>query len=127
MARLQKAVKMKLKVGDQIIVTTGKHKGQTGSIKKVLPKLNKVLIEGVNLVVRHQKPSQLQEVGGIVKINKPIEASNVAILEPDSQKPSRIGYKIESNGRKVRIYKRTNSPISNQSAISAGKGKGKRK
>ena len=105
-----KPTKMKLKVGDKIVVIAGSYKGKTGSIESVLPKTNQVIVKGVNVVKRHRKPSQF-EPGGIDQITKPIFAAKVAILEPESKKPSRIGYQIKDNGEKVRIYKKTNKPI----------------
>ena len=111
---------MKLKIGDKVIVIAGGYKGKTGSVKAVLPKTNQVVVEGVNVVKKHCKPTQF-EAGGIKKITKPIFASKVAIVEPESKKPSRIGYKIKDNGEKIRIYKTTKKPIVGNKQIKSRK------
>ena len=92
---------MNLKVGDKVIVIAGSNKGKEGTIKKVLKKENRVIIEGVNLVKKHQKGNG-QESGGILEVEAPIHASNVMIIDPKTKKPTRIGKKIEKD-KKVRI------------------------
>ena len=92
---------MNLKVGDKVIVIAGSNKGKEGTIKKVLKKENRVIIEGINLVKKHQKGNG-QESGGILEIEAPIHASNVMIIDPKTKKPTRIGKKIEKD-KKVRI------------------------
>ena len=92
---------MNLKVGDKVIVIAGSNKGKEGTIKKVLRKENRVIIEGVNLVKKHQKASG-NESGGILEIEAPIHASNVMIIDPKTKKPTRIGKKLEKD-KKVRI------------------------
>ena len=92
---------MNLKVGDKVIVIAGSNKGKEGTIKKVLRKENRVLIEGVNLVKKHQKGNG-QESGGILEIEAPIHASNVMIIDPKTKKPTRIGKKVDKD-KKVRI------------------------
>ena len=92
---------MNLKVGDKVIVIAGSNKGKEGTIKKVLKKENRVIIEGVNLVKKHQKGNG-QESGGILEIEAPIHASNVMIIDPKTKKPTRIGKKVD-NDKKVRI------------------------
>ena len=92
---------MNLKVGDKVIVIAGSNKGKEGTIKKVLKKENRVIIEGVNLVKKHQKGNG-QESGGILEIEAPIHASNVMIIDPKTKKPTRIGKKIDKD-KKVRI------------------------
>ena len=92
---------MNLKVGDKVIVIAGSNKGKEGTIKKVLRKENRVIIEGVNLVKKHQKGNG-QESGGILEIEAPIHASNVMIIDPKTKKPTRIGKKLEKD-KKVRI------------------------
>jgi large subunit ribosomal protein L24 len=101
---------MKLRKGDKIVVLSGKDKGKTGTITKVLVKTNQVVIDGVNVMKRHQKPSQRNQDGGIVEFNAPIQASNVAYLEDKSSTPSKIGYKTE-NGQKVRVAKKSGQTI----------------
>ena len=90
-----------LKVGDKVIVIAGSNKGKEGTIKKVLKKENRVIIEGLNLVKKHQKGNG-QESGGILEIEAPIHASNVMIIDPKTKKPTRIGKKIDKD-KKVRI------------------------
>ena len=92
---------MNLKVGDKVIVIAGSNKGKEGTIKKVLKKENRVLIEGVNLVKKHQKGNG-QESGGILEIEAPIHASNVMIIDPKTKKPTRIDKKTDKE-KKVRI------------------------
>ena len=101
---------MKIKTGDMVIVTTGKDKGKKGKVLKTLPKKQMVVVEGVNEVVRHVKPMAGRS-GEIRRFNKPILVSKVAILNDQGQ-PDRIGYRIEKDGTKVRIYKKTQKVIS---------------
>ena len=103
-------MKLKLKKGDKVIVTTGKDKGKTGAITTVFPKENKVIVGGVNMVKRHTKPSQ-ESAGGIISKEMPIHVSNVALVDPKTGKASRIGYKIEKDGRKVRVAKKSGEVV----------------
>lgn len=97
---------MKLKKGDQIIVIAGKDKGRKGKIEKVLPKLNKVLIPGINVYKKHTKPRGEGQPGGIVDVVKPLVVSNVALLCPKCRKQTRIGYRIGKVGKKERICRK---------------------
>jgi large subunit ribosomal protein L24 len=101
---------MKLKKGDNVIIIAGKDKSKKGKIVKVLPALNKVVVEGLNLTKKHQRPRKSGEKGQIIKIAMPIHASNVQILDPKTEKPSRIGKK-EVGGKMVRIVKKSNQEI----------------
>ncbi|MBP5344048.1 MAG: 50S ribosomal protein L24 [Alphaproteobacteria bacterium] len=101
---------MKLKKGDKVVVTTGKDKGKTGEITTVLPKENKVIVAGINVAKRHTKPSQ-ESAGGIVSKEMPIHVSNVAYIDPKDGKATRIGYKVEKGGRKVRVAKRSGEVV----------------
>ena len=92
---------MNLKVGDKVIVIAGSNKGKEGTIKKVLKKENRVIIEGINLIKKHQKGNG-QESGGILEVEAPIHASNVMIIDPKTKKPTRIGKKVDKD-KKVRI------------------------
>lgn len=104
--------KIKLKKDDNVVVLSGKYKGQTGKVSAVHPKLNKVTVEGVNVVKRAVKPNRTHPQGGIFEITKPIWVSKVALLEPTTKKPSKIGVKVnEKTGKKVRIYKRTGKEV----------------
>ena len=100
---------MKIKKGNQVIVITGRDKGKTGEVLKSMPKDNKVLVQGVNLVKRHQKPTQ-ENAGGIQTKEAPIHVSNVALIDPKSGKATRVGFKIV-NDQKVRVAKRSGEVI----------------
>ncbi len=99
---------MRLKTGDKVIVIAGSNKGKEGTIKKVLRKENRVIVEGVNIVHKHQKPRG-QESGGILDVEAPIDASNVMLIDPKTKKPTRVGVTIaEKTNKKVRISKKSN-------------------
>lgn len=100
--------KMKIKKGDKVIVLSGDDKGKTGEVLKAMPKESKVVVQGVNLVKRHTKPSQTTP-GGIISKEAAIHVSNVALVTSDG-KPTRIGFKTE-NGRKVRVARKTGEVI----------------
>ncbi|MBD3366092.1 50S ribosomal protein L24 [candidate division WWE3 bacterium] len=97
---------MKLRTGDKVKVITGKDKGKISTVLKVLPSKNKVIVEDVNKVKKHVKPGQVSEEGGIIEIEKPIDASNVMYYEESEKAVTRIGFKFE-DGKKVRISKKT--------------------
>jgi large subunit ribosomal protein L24 len=103
--------KIRLKKGDNVVVLAGKYKGQTGKVTATHPTLNKVTVENINVVKRHTKPTEQNRVGGIIEKTKPMQISNVAIVEPTTKKPSKIGYSFDKQGNKVRIYKRTGKEI----------------
>ena len=98
---------MNLKVGDKVIVIAGSNKGKEGSIKQVLTKENRVIVEGVNIIKKHQKGNG-QESGGILEIEAPIHASNVMLIDLKTKKPTRIGHSIDKNNKKIRISKKSN-------------------
>ena len=93
---------MDLRKVDKVVAIAGKDKGKTGEIQKVLPRTNRVVVEGVNLRKKHKKPTQNNPEGSIVEVYAPIDASNVMILDPKTKKPVRIGHKIVK-GKKVRV------------------------
>ncbi|MFS0865278.1 50S ribosomal protein L24 [Fredinandcohnia sp. 179-A 10B2 NHS] len=97
---------MHVKKGDKVQVISGKDKGKTGVILESFPKKDRVLVEGVNIVKKHSKPSQANPQGGIVSQEAPIHVSNVMPLDPKSGTPTRVGYK-EVNGKKVRVSKKS--------------------
>lgn len=101
----QKIYKIRLKKGDIVVVRSGKYKGQTGKITATHPKENKVTVENINVVKKHVKPNQQNPQGAIVEITKPIWVSKVSVIDPTSKKPTRIGYKVNADGAKTRIYK----------------------
>jgi large subunit ribosomal protein L24 len=91
---------MKIKKGDNVIVTTGKDKGKTGSILETLPKTDQVVIDGVNVATRHQKNKRARSQGQIIEKSMPIHVSNVSLVE--GKKPVRVGYKVEKDGDKTK-------------------------
>lgn len=101
---------MHVKTGDKVIVLTGKDKGKEGVITKAFPKKDRVIVEGVNVVKKHQKPSQANPSGGIVEKEAPIHVSNVMLIDPSTNKPTRVGYKFV-DGKKVRVSKKTGETI----------------
>jgi large subunit ribosomal protein L24 len=101
---------MKLKKGDPVVVLSGKDKGKEGTILRVLPKEDKVIVEGVNMAKKHQRPVRATMQAGIIDKDMPIHVSNVAYLHKG--KPTRLGYRVESDGTKVRVARRTGEVIS---------------
>jgi len=99
----------KIRKGDRVVVLNGRDKGRTGDVFEVRPTEGKALVRGVNLVKRHQKQTQAQE-GGIISKEAPIHLSNIAYLGKDG-KPTRIGFKVQADGKKVRVAKRTGAEI----------------
>ena len=108
---------MNIKTGDTVVIIAGKDKftkdkkgnlvPTTGKVLKVYPKTNKVLVEGVNKVKKHQKPTQTNQQGGIIEKEAPIDASNVMLLDPKTNKPTRVGIKIDEKGNKIRVAKKS--------------------
>jgi len=108
---------MNIKTGDTVVIIAGKDKFSkdkkgnlvptTGKVLKVYPKTNKVLVEGVNKVKKHQKPTQTNQQGGIIEMEAPIDASNVMLLDPKTNKPTRVGIKIDDKGNKIRVAKKS--------------------
>ncbi|RXZ82759.1 50S ribosomal protein L24 [Paenibacillaceae bacterium] len=110
MPRLKKVLeshnnKLHVKKDDNIIVITGKDKGKKGRVIAAYPRENRVLVEGVNMVKKHTRPSQQNQQGGIVEQEAPIHVSNVMLIDPKTNKPTRVGYKVQDNGKKVRVAK----------------------
>ena len=103
-------LKLKLKKGDKVIVIAGKYKGKTGEITKVLVKESKVLVSGINMVKRHTKPTQ-ENAGGIISKEMPIHISNVAFIDPKTSKATRLGFKMDKDGRKVRVAKKSGEVV----------------
>ena len=99
----------KIKKGDRVVVLTGKDKGKTGSVTKVWPKECRVLVEGVNIVQRHTRPTQLDPQGGIKNKEAPLHLSNVAIVDANG-KPTRVGFRVDGD-KKVRVAKSTGEVI----------------
>ena len=100
----------KIKKGDKVVVTTGRDKGRTGEVVRVMPKEERALVRGVNMVKRHQRQTMNQE-GGIISKEAPIHLSNLAYADPKDGKPTRVGFKVLDDGRKVRFAKRSGELI----------------
>ena len=100
----------KIKKGDKVVLLSGRDKGRSGEVVKVNPTEGRALVRGVNMVRRHQKQSQTQE-GGIISIEAPIDLSNLSLIDPKDGKPTRVGFKILEDGRKVRFAKRSGDLI----------------
>ena len=96
---------MKIRKGDTVVVLTGKDKGKQGEVVRAIPERGKVIVEGINVAKRHQKPTRSMQQGGIIDKAMPIDASNVALLVDG--KPTRVGYRTDPEGQKVRIAKST--------------------
>ena len=101
---------MNLIKGDKVVVIAGKYKGKDGTIQKVIPEQNKVVVEGINLRKKTNKPSQKNPDGGIVEIYAPIDASNVMLVDPKTKKPTRMSHK-EVKGKKVRYAKKSGTVL----------------
>ena len=102
---------MKIVKGDKVVVIAGKDKGKEGIVQAVYPKKNKVVVEGVNVHKKHQKPTQQNPEGTIVEMYVPIDASKVAVVDPKTKKASRVGYAVDKDGNKVRIAKKSGSKL----------------
>jgi len=100
----------KIKKGDKVVVLAGRDKGRSGEVLSVDPRESRALVQGINLVKRHQRQTMQQE-GGIVSKESSIDLSNLAILDPKSGKPTRVGFKTLDDGRKVRFAKRSGDLI----------------
>lgn len=103
--------KIRIKIGDMVMVRSGKYKGKTGKVTALHPTLNKATVEGINIVKKHVKPNRQYPQGSIVELTKPIWVSKLGIVDSTGKKPSRIGYKPGKDGKKVRIYKKSGKEI----------------
>jgi large subunit ribosomal protein L24 len=95
----------RIRKDDTVIVIAGKDKGRSGKVLKVLPKEERVLVEGVNMMKRHTKPDMANPNGGVISKEAALHISNVAIRDPKTGKPTRVGFKVNDKGRKVRVAK----------------------
>ena len=102
--------KLKIKTGDNVVVLAGDNKGSEGKVMRVITEKNKAIVEGVNLVSKHEKPNTKNPQGGIVKKEAPIHISNLALIDPKSKKATRVGFKMEGD-KKVRFSKKSNEVI----------------
>ncbi|NIA09803.1 MAG: 50S ribosomal protein L24 [Nitrospiraceae bacterium] len=103
--------KFRIKLGDKVVVIAGKDKGKTGKVLRVMPKKERVIVEGINMVKKHMKPTQKQPEGGIVEAEAPIHISNVMLVDPKEGKPTRIGIKYLNDEKKVRYAKLSGETI----------------
>ena len=101
----------KIKKGDRVQVMAGRDRGQRGEVISVSPAESRALVRGVNMVKRHQKPRGMNAPGGIVEKEAPIHLSNLALIDPASDKPTRVGFKTLDDGKKVRVAKRSGEVI----------------
>jgi large subunit ribosomal protein L24 len=102
--------KLKVKKGDHVVVIAGRDKGKRGEILQVIPDENRAIVQGVNIVRRHQKQTPQQD-GGVIAKEAPIHVSNIAVEDPSDGSPSRVGFKFTDDGRKVRFAKRSGELI----------------
>ena len=102
--------KIHIKKGDTVYVNAGNDKGQTGKVLSVLVSEDKAIVEGVNMVSKHTKPNSKQPQGGIIKQEAPIHISNLNLIDPKSQKPTRVGYKMDGD-KKIRYAKKSGEEI----------------
>lgn len=103
--------KLKIKKDDEVIVVSGRDRGKRGKVLRAMPAENRVLVQGVNVVKRHTKPSQADPQGGIKEKEAPIHVSNVALLDPKTNRATRVGFKVLTDGRKLRFAKRSGEVI----------------
>ena len=105
---------MKIKKGDQVVVVSGNDKGVRGEVQRVIPKKNQVVVTGVNIVKKHQKPQQAgrgRTQGGIIEFEAPIDASNVMVIDPETDQPTRVGFSRDEDGRSIRIAKKSGQEL----------------
>ena len=106
-----KKKKMKILKGDRVVVLSGKDKGSEGVVERAIPEAGKVIVDGVNIAKKHQAPTGGDQQGGIIDKAMPLDVSNVAVVSPKDGKATRVGYKINADGTKVRICKRTGAEL----------------
>ena len=100
----------KIKRGDTVVVISGKEKGERGEVKQVLPKENRVVVEGINVRTRHARPTQNNQQG-LYTFEAPIHVSNVMLVDPNSGEPTRVGHRLTDSGEKIRVSKKTGEDI----------------
>ena len=103
--------KLHIKKGDNVIVLAGEDKGKTGKVLKMLIDKQRAIVEGINIVSKSAKPSAKNPQGGIIKVEAPIHISNLSLIDPKTQQPTRIGIKVNEDGKKVRISKKSGEEI----------------
>jgi large subunit ribosomal protein L24 len=110
------AKNMRIRTDDTVLVTAGKDKGKSGRVIRTDPSRRKVFVEGLNIIKRHQRPRSMDSTkagaaGGIIEKEGPIDVSNVALLDPSDNKPTKVGVKVADDGKRVRFSKRTGKTI----------------
>ncbi|CAM8644828.1 RplX Ribosomal protein L24 [Acidimicrobiia bacterium] len=103
---------MKIRKGDRVQVLTGKDRGKTGTVTRAIPERGKVIVDGVNIAKKHQKPTSQTNTGGIIDKEMPIQVANVAVICNACAKPTRIGFRFEADGTKVRICRKCEGDLS---------------
>jgi large subunit ribosomal protein L24 len=103
---------MRIKKGDLVHIISGNDKGKQGKVLKVFPEAQRVIVEKINMIKRHQRPSQINPQGGIVEKEAPVHASNVMLVCPNTKKPTRIGKEILSDGSRARVSKKSGEMLS---------------
>jgi len=103
--------KRNIKKGDRVVVLTGRDRGKRGEVLKVMPREARVVVQGVMMMKKHEKPSPRTGGGGIVSREAPIHISNVALVDPESDRPTRVGSRVQDDGRKVRVARRSGSVL----------------
>ena len=103
--------KRNIKKGDRVVVLTGRDRGKRGEVLKVMPREARVVVQGVMMMKKHEKPSPRTGGGGIVSREAPIHISNVALVDPESDRPTRVGTRVQNDGRKVRVARRSGSVL----------------
>lgn len=101
---------MRIKTGDKVIVIAGKDKGKTGTVTKTLPKNDKLIVEGLNIIKKHERPSQENPQGGIIETEAPIHVSNVQLIDPETSQRTRVGIEIKE-GKRVRVARKSGKQI----------------
>ena len=102
----------KIRKNDEVVVLTGRDKGKKGKVLRVIPAQNRAVVEGINIVTKHQKPS-MESAGGIVKKEAPIQLSNLAVVDPKSGDATKVGFKLEEGGKKIRFAKKSGEVLDN--------------
>jgi large subunit ribosomal protein L24 len=106
---------MRIKVGDEVEVVSGNYKGTRGTVQRVMPKENRIVVSGVNLVKKHQRPrptgGRTQAQGGIIEFEAPISVSNVMLVCPETGEPTRVGIRRDEDGNRVRYSKKSGNPV----------------
>ena len=101
----------RIRKGDTVLVISGADRGRRGEVLRVFPKENRAVVQGANVATKHTKPQGLGQPGGIVHVEAPIHLSNLKLIDPKTDKPTRVGFRVLEDGRKVRVAKRSGDLI----------------